>query len=114
MHMHFAYFQTHTVSFFAHHIFHEVAFIVNSTITRPPPQTAIVTTYVTCATRTTSAFMASDKQEMGYTLVFGIAGVMIASTALFVAYLQLKARRVQHVHLHDSWHDPRPWLRPAP
>jgi hypothetical protein len=46
--------------------------------------------------------MANDKQEMSYSLVFGIAGIMIASTALLVAYLQFrKSRRVHHVHVYE-------------
>jgi hypothetical protein len=43
--------------------------------------------------------MASDKQETSYTLVFGIAGIMIAFTALLVAYMQLRrTRRMHHVY----------------
>jgi uncharacterized integral membrane protein len=43
--------------------------------------------------------MASDKQEMSFTLLFGIAGILIAFAALTVAFLQLrKTRRVHHVY----------------
>jgi hypothetical protein len=43
--------------------------------------------------------MASDKQETSFTLLFGIAGVLIASAALVIAFLQLrKTRRVHQVY----------------
>jgi hypothetical protein len=43
--------------------------------------------------------MAAGMQEMSYTLVFGIAGIMVAFAALLVAYLQLrKSRRVHYVY----------------
>jgi hypothetical protein len=43
--------------------------------------------------------MSSDKQEASFTLLFGIAGVLIALAAWVVAFLQLrKTRRVQLVY----------------
>jgi len=40
--------------------------------------------------------MENDAQETRFTLIFGIAGILIAFTALAVAYLQL--RRMRRVH----------------
>jgi hypothetical protein len=46
-----------------------------------------------------STSMAASMQEMSYTLVFGIAGIMVDFAALLVAYLQLrKSRRVHSVY----------------
>jgi hypothetical protein len=44
--------------------------------------------------------MAPDNQEMSYTLVFGVAGVLIAFTALLVAYMQLRRTRPVH-HIYE-------------
>ena len=41
--------------------------------------------------------MASDKQDTSFSLVFGIAGTLIAFTALLVAYMQLRKMRRVHV-----------------
>jgi hypothetical protein len=44
--------------------------------------------------------MVSDKQETSYTLVFGVAGILIAFTALLVAYMQLRRTRPVH-HIYE-------------
>jgi hypothetical protein len=40
--------------------------------------------------------MTCDKQETSYTLVFGVAGILIAFIALLVAYMQLRRMRQLH------------------
>jgi hypothetical protein len=45
--------------------------------------------------------MMSDKQETSYTLVFGIASILIAFTALMIAFLQLRRMdrvRIKHIY----------------
>lgn len=43
--------------------------------------------------------MEPDKQEMKYTLIFGISGTFVACAALLMAYLQLRrSRRVHHIY----------------
>jgi hypothetical protein len=50
--------------------------------------------------RRISSTMVSDKQETSYTLVFGVAGILIAFTALLVAYMQLRRTRPVH-HIYE-------------
>lgn len=70
--------------------------------TKPSPLTAlrIDNTEQLCLATSAAAFpMPSANQEMSYTLVFGIAGLLVALTAVLVAFLQLRrTRRVRYVY----------------
>jgi protein-S-isoprenylcysteine O-methyltransferase Ste14 len=43
--------------------------------------------------------MSNDAEETGLSLIFGIVGILIAFTALLIAYLQLRRMRTERIQV---------------